>query len=70
MELLTTNVMDATGLDPTIAKAAIGQVLLFLRSEAPLGHVAEFIDKCRGLTKPSKRRPRMATAASPPRSRE
>ena len=48
MELLTTNVMDATGLDPAIAKAAIGQVLLFLRGEAPLGHVAEFIDKMPG----------------------
>jgi hypothetical protein len=48
MELLTTNVMDATGLDSAIAKAASGQVLLFLRSEAPLGHVAEFIDKMPG----------------------
>jgi hypothetical protein len=48
MELLTTNVMDATGLDPAIAKAAIGQVLLFLRGEAPQGHVAEFIDKVPG----------------------
>ena len=48
MELLTTNVMDATGLDPAIAKAAIGQVLLFLRSEAPHGHVAELIDKMPG----------------------
>jgi hypothetical protein len=48
MELLTTNVTDATGLDPAIAKAAIGHVLLFLRNEAPQGHVAEFIDKMPG----------------------
>jgi hypothetical protein len=45
MEKLTTDVMDVTGLEPSIAKAAIGQILLFLRSEAPQGHVAEFIDK-------------------------
>ncbi|QGM45985.1 hypothetical protein [Methylocystis heyeri] len=45
MEKLTTDVMDATGLDPSIAKAAIGHVLLFLRNEAPQGRVAEFIDK-------------------------
>lgn len=44
MEKLTTNVMDATGLEPAIAKAAIGHVLLFLRAEAPQGRVAEFID--------------------------
>jgi hypothetical protein len=48
MELLTTNVMDTTGLDPATAKAAIGHVLLFLRSEAPLGHVSEFIDRVPG----------------------
>jgi hypothetical protein len=48
MELLTTNVMDATGLDPAVAKAAVGHVLLFLRGEAPQGHVAEFIDKMPG----------------------
>jgi hypothetical protein len=45
METLTTNVMNVTGLDPTVAKAAIGHVLLFLRDKAPEGHVAEFIDK-------------------------
>jgi len=48
MELLTTNVMDTTGLDPATAKAAIGHVLLFLRGEAPLGHVSEFIDRVPG----------------------
>jgi hypothetical protein len=45
MEKLTRDVTDVTGLDPSIAKAAIGHVLLFLRNEAPQGHVAEFIDK-------------------------
>jgi len=45
METLTTNVMDVTGLEPSIAKAAIGHVLWFLRNEAPQGHVAELIDK-------------------------
>jgi hypothetical protein len=45
MEKLTTDVMDAAGLDPSIAKAAIGHVLLFLRNEAPQGRIAEFIDK-------------------------
>lgn len=45
MEVLTTNVTNVTGLDPAIAKAAIGHVLLFLRDKAPEGHVAEFIDK-------------------------
>jgi hypothetical protein len=33
------------GLDPAIAKPAIGHVLLFLRDKAPQGHIAEFIDK-------------------------
>ncbi len=45
MEKLTRDVMDTTGLDPSIARAAIGYVLLFLRNEAPQGHVAEFIEK-------------------------
>jgi hypothetical protein len=45
MEKLTRDVTDVTGLEPAIAKAAIGHVLLFLRNEAPQGHVAEFIDK-------------------------
>jgi hypothetical protein len=45
MEKLTKDVMDTTGLEPSIAKAAIGYVLLFLRDEAPQGHIAEFIDK-------------------------
>ncbi len=45
MEKLTKDVTDVTGLEPSIAKAAVGHVLLFLRSEAPEGHVAEFIDK-------------------------
>ena len=45
MEKLTRDVTDVTGLEPSIAKAAIGHVLLFLRNEAPEGHIAEFIDK-------------------------
>jgi hypothetical protein len=45
MDALRQSVIDATGLEPAIAKAAIGHVLLFLRDEAPEGHVAEFIDK-------------------------
>jgi hypothetical protein len=44
MEKLTTDVTNVTGMDRSIAKAAIGQVLWFLRQEAPEGHVAEFID--------------------------
>ncbi len=45
MEALTTKVVSTTGLEPRIAKAAIGHVLLFLRDEVPEGHIAEFIDK-------------------------
>lgn len=44
METLTYTILDATGLEPAIAKAAMGHVLLFLQSEAPQSHVAEFID--------------------------
>jgi hypothetical protein len=45
MEKLTKDVMDTTGLEPSVAKAAIGHVLLFLRDEAPQGRIAEFIEK-------------------------
>ena len=59
MEELITRVATATALDPAIAKAAIGHVLLFLRDEAPEGHIAEFIDKM-----PSAREAVAAAAAS------
>lgn len=45
METLTSNILEATALDPAIATAAIGHVLLFLKSEAPQSRVAEFIDE-------------------------
>jgi hypothetical protein len=48
MEELKRRVVDATALDPAVAKAAIGHVLLFLRDKVPGGHVAEFIDKMKG----------------------
>ena len=48
MEELTTRVVEATSLEPSIAKAAIGHVLGFLRDKVPEGHVAEFIDKMPG----------------------
>lgn len=43
MEELATRVVATTALDPSVAKAAIGHVLLFLRDEVPGGHVDEFI---------------------------
>lgn len=45
MEVMTTGVATATGLDPAVAKAAIGHVLLFLRDQAPESRMAEFIGK-------------------------
>lgn len=45
MEEMFTRVEGATALEPHIAKAAIGYVLMFLRDEVPGGHVGEFIDK-------------------------
>jgi hypothetical protein len=48
MEELSRRVVEATTLEPSIAKAAIGHVLLFLRDKVPEGHVAEFIDKMPG----------------------
>ncbi len=45
MEEMEKRVVETTKLDPAVAKAAIGHVLLFLRDEVPGGHVAEFIDK-------------------------
>lgn len=44
MEELARRVEAATSLDPAIAKAAIGHVLLFLRDKVPEGNVGEFID--------------------------
>lgn len=43
MEELTRRVVATTALDPSIAKAAIGHVLLFLNDKVPDGHVDEFI---------------------------
>lgn len=48
MEELSRRVVETTSLDPTIAKAAIGHVLMFLRDEVPEGLVGEFIDKMKG----------------------
>lgn len=48
MEQLTDRVIQTTSLEPSIAKAAIGMVLMFLRDEVPEGRVAEFIDKMPG----------------------
>ncbi len=44
METLTRDVATATGLDQSIAKAAVGHVLLFFRDEVPESRIAEFID--------------------------
>ncbi len=43
MQDFTDNLIAATGLDASTAKAAIGEVLLFLRDKAPLGRVAEYV---------------------------
>jgi len=43
MQDFTNNLIAATGLDTVTAKAAIGEVLLFLRDKAPKGRVAGFI---------------------------
>lgn len=48
MEELSRRVVEKTSLEPSIAKAAIGHVLRFLRDEVPDGHVAAFIDKMPG----------------------
>lgn len=45
MEELARRVELTTALEPSIAKAAIGHVLIFLRDAVPNGHVGEFIDK-------------------------
>ena len=43
MQDFTNNLIAATGLDASTAKAAIGEVLLFLRDKAPQGRVAEYV---------------------------
>ncbi len=43
MQSFTDSLIAATGLDASIAKAAIGHVLLFLRDATPQGRVAEFV---------------------------
>lgn len=48
MEELSRRVIDATSLEPAIAKAAIGHLLLFMRDQVPGGHVDEFIAKMPG----------------------
>jgi hypothetical protein len=45
MQELIRRVSTEVGVDEGTAKAAIGHVLLFLRNEAPQGHVGELIDK-------------------------
>ncbi len=47
MDILTKNVVSATGLKAETARAAIVHVLIFLRDEMPEGHFSEFIDKIR-----------------------
>jgi hypothetical protein len=48
MQELSRRVVETTTLEPSIARAAIGHVLLFLRDKVPGGHVDEFIDKMKG----------------------
>ena len=48
MEDLNRRLTETLSLEPSIAKAAIGHVLLFLRDQAPGGHIDEFIDKTSG----------------------
>jgi len=48
MEELSRRVVETTSLEPSIAIAAIGHVLRFLRDAVPEGHVGEFIDKMPG----------------------
>lgn len=48
MEELSRRVVEATSLEPSIAKAAIGHVLLFLRDKVSEGRVAEIIEKMQG----------------------
>ncbi|HEY8162016.1 MAG: hypothetical protein ACR650_14290 [Methylocystis sp.] len=48
MEELSRRVVDSTSLEPSIAKAAIGHVLLFLRDKVPSGQLDEFIGKMQG----------------------
>jgi hypothetical protein len=43
MQDFTYNLIAATGLDASTAKAAIGEVLLFLRDKAPQGRIAEYV---------------------------
>jgi hypothetical protein len=45
MQDFTDSLIAATGLDASIAKAAVGHVLLFLRDKAPQGRIAEYISK-------------------------
>ncbi len=47
MDILTRNVIYATGLRREIVKLSVGHVLLFLRDEAPEAHVSELLDKMR-----------------------
>jgi hypothetical protein len=48
MEELSGRVVESTSLAPSIAKAAIGHVLLFLRDKVPEGHIDELIDEMKG----------------------
>jgi hypothetical protein len=45
MDTLIERVFTTTNLDPAVAKAAIGHVLLFLKDKDATGHVGDFIDK-------------------------
>ncbi|BDV39817.1 hypothetical protein [Methylocystis bryophila] len=44
MQIFTDNLMATAGLDASIARAAIGHVLLFLRDQAPQGRVAKYVE--------------------------
>ena len=43
MQIFTDSLIAVTGLDAATAKAAIGQVLLFLRDKAPQGRIAAYV---------------------------
>ncbi len=45
METLIKDVANATGLDETVAKTAVGHVLLFFRDQLPESNIGAFIDK-------------------------
>lgn len=45
MEQLINRIADMTGKDQSLARTALGFILLFLRDEAPMSRIGELIDK-------------------------